>query len=396
MSESSENLPSSATGAGSSVSVGEELTQTLANPIPSTNALADSTFDLEQIFAMRRYGMVRSLGQGGMGTVSLVEDRLLGRKVAMKQPRIDGGQSSALEKSLVHEARLVSNLRHPNLPSIHDIQRDENGSVFYTMQYHGELDLAKVIHLLRSGDAHITAHFSPLRRLQVFRSLLSALGFAHAQKILHRDIKPSNIMVGLHGEVTLIDWGLASRKVTGYEAEEGIGSADRVLGTPLYASPEQVSGFDDAADVDERSDLYSLFVVLFELLTLQRYVTKGGTLSETLERVRNIEVLSVADPRFAPEGQEPVPKELRYFLIKGLSPLRSDRYASAEAALEELDRIDVGNFRMVCSVTCLKKTLRSVEHLLDRYPTAVIFTLILGAVVLFGLAGIGLQSAWSS
>lgn len=82
--------------------------------------------------------------------------------------------------------------------------------------------------------------------------------------------------------------------------------------------------------------------------------------------------------------------------MKGLSPAPADRFSTAEMALEELDRIDGGNFRMVCSVTCLKRRLRGAEHLLDRYPTAVIVALILGALILFGFAGLGLQSAWNS
>src|SRR5690606_23869925 len=136
--------------------------------------------------------------------------------------------------------------------------------------------------------------FPLARRLDVFVAILNALEHAHAQNVLHRDIKPANVMLGVHGEVRLVDWGIARRDSTTRDAgandvaeRPDLTTDGALLGTPLYMSPEQARG--DRAAIDARSDLYSAFVVLFELLTLHRYVSETSSVFATLEKVAEAE-----------------------------------------------------------------------------------------------------------
>ena len=238
-----------------------------------------------------RYRVERELGRGGMGEVSLATDQDIGRRVAVK--RLLSQQPSTLAR-FVDEVRTIGRLEHPNIVPIHDVGVDAEGRYFFVMKFVDGETLSSIIRRLADGDAKAHARFGFEQRLDIFIGLVRALQFAHERGIIHRDIKPDNIMVGPFGEVMLMDWGIAraiGEDDAPSDAEAALAS-DRacetsdgaVIGTPMYMSPEQAGG--QTSTLDARSDLYSAFVVLFELLTLHVYIRDAQSVMDVLVKVQ--------------------------------------------------------------------------------------------------------------
>jgi serine/threonine protein kinase len=193
-----------------------------------------------------RYHIVDRLGRGGMGVVYRAHDRLLARDVAVKV--LDRALADdAADALLQEEARILARLEHPGIVPVHDAGRLHDGRVFYVM---------KLIRGRRLDEA-LDSALSIGDRLSVFLRVCDAVSFAHAAGVIHRDLKPQNIMVGLFGEVLVMDWGIA--KIAGAPAD----SAGRVVGTPGFMAPEQTRG---DADIDRRADVFALGGILDELV----------------------------------------------------------------------------------------------------------------------------------
>jgi eukaryotic-like serine/threonine-protein kinase len=196
-----------------------------------------------------RYEILGHLGQGGMGTVYLARDHLLGREVALKAisaPWLDGSGDQ-----LLREAQVLAALEHPGIVPVHDVGRLEDGRAFYTMRRVRGRRLDRV----RAEDPPLAD------LLRTFYRVCEAVAYAHANGILHGDIKPQNIMLGPFGEVLLMDWGVA--KVI-RDAAGAVGAKDPAVGTRGYMAPEQteIAG----GPVDERTDVFALGAVLSFLL----------------------------------------------------------------------------------------------------------------------------------
>jgi serine/threonine protein kinase len=192
-----------------------------------------------------------------MGTVYVVEDTELKRRVALKV--LDAGDP-ALEARLRREAQVLARLEHPGIVPVHEIGSLPDGRAFYTMKWvQGE-----------RLDRALSRPFPLADRLRLFLRIAETVAFAHARGVLHRDLKPENVMVGAFGEVLVLDWGLA--KVLGDAGGELLPvratGESAVLGTAGFMSPEQQSG--RSADVDVRTDVYSLGALL-------RWMASGGT-----------------------------------------------------------------------------------------------------------------------
>jgi serine/threonine protein kinase len=188
-----------------------------------------------------KYRLAGLAGAGGMGTVYVVEDTELQRRVALKVLDVP---DAGIEARLRREAQVLARLEHPGIVPVHEVGVLPDGRTFYTMKWvQGErLDGA-----VRSGA----------ERLRLFLRIADAVAFAHAHGVVHRDLKPENVMVGPFGEVLVLDWGLAKVADAGVAGPTG---ESAVLGTPGFMSPEQRKG--DSANVDARSDVYSLGAML--------------------------------------------------------------------------------------------------------------------------------------
>jgi serine/threonine protein kinase len=225
-----------------------------------------------------RYQLLERVARGGMGVVYAALDEMLDRRVALKVldvPAADGDLAHRLNR----EARVLARLEHPGIVPVHDVGTLADGRIFYAMKFVEGQRL----------DKHIEAVTSLPDRLRLFLRICDAVAFAHARGVLHRDLKPANVMVGAFGEVLVMDWGLAKilrEQPAGVPEEDPEAtilhtprmtddSADTkeatqvtgqgtVLGTPGYMSPEQARG--DVANVNERSDIFSLGAVLRFLL----------------------------------------------------------------------------------------------------------------------------------
>jgi len=195
------------------------------------------------------YQIVAKLGSGGMGDVYRAHDTKLGRDVALKVLHSDAAGDLERRKRFEREARAVASLKHPNIVTIHSVE-EANGTHFITM----ELVEGQTLSALIPKNGLSLEQF-----FDYSLSLVDAIGGAHEQGITHRDLKPANIFVSPEGHAKVLDFGLAKLRDTGFELTK----RGEIFGTPYYMSPEQGHG----QPVDERSDLYSAGVVLYEMLT---------------------------------------------------------------------------------------------------------------------------------
>jgi dienelactone hydrolase/predicted Ser/Thr protein kinase len=267
------------------------------------------------------YKIEAVLGSGGMGQVFRVRDTRLGRIVAIKLIRPDLANKDDFRHRFKREARAISSLNHPHICSLHDIG-EQNGSPYLVMEYVEGETLAAV---LKGGPLSLD------RALTYGAQVAEALASAHAQGIVHRDLKPGNIMITSSG-VKVLDFGLAKRA----ESSPSEGTTDpsladetqegHVMGTVAYMSPEQAEG----KPVDARSDMFSLGVVLYEMICGRRPFHGDTTLSTLAAILR-------ADPEHPRKLRHDIPEQLERIVLRCLSKNRADRYASGTELRRDLD-----------------------------------------------------------
>jgi hypothetical protein len=265
------------------------------------------------------YELIVELDSGGMGVVYLARDHVTDRLVAMKFLRGGLGGGSAADRFLV-EVRALAALNHPNIVRVlsTDFYRPDP---FFTMDYEAGGTLADVVK--KHGP------LSAAEAVALMRPVVGAVAAAHAENILHRDLKPSNILLGADGTPKVSDFGLAKRT----DKDDGITINSVSLGTPGYMPPEQISRRKGV--VGPASDVYGLGATLYHLLTGQPPF-RGGTAAETKNQV-------LTDLPQRPRALRPeVPLALEAVVMKCLEKNPADRYPSAEALANDLDRFQVG------------------------------------------------------
>jgi eukaryotic-like serine/threonine-protein kinase len=333
--------------------------------------------------ARLRYEPGDLLGEGGGGEVRSAKDQDIGRRVALKRLRPEHRSTDALLR-FVQEIRTTGQLEHPNIVPIHDVGVDERGDYYFVMKHIDGETLASIIARLAAGEPESHRRFTLERRVEIFRGLLEAVAFAHSRGIIHRDIKPANVMVGRFGEVLLMDWGVAKSVSQEADGAAGAGSepsaADMLVletspgalvGTPLYMSPEQARG----EPVTERSEVYSLCILFYELLCLQHPLSGLTRLSDVLLAVVDREIPSVS--KQSSPHQPAVPWELTWFLKQGLAKDPEQRYPSVAAMIERLDRRAEGDIPIQCPFTLMKRATTAWSGLQDRHPLLVLLLLLL-------------------
>ncbi|MGE0435244.1 MAG: tetratricopeptide repeat protein, partial [Planctomycetota bacterium] len=276
-----------------------------------------------------RFQLGSELGRGGMGTVRVAQDPKLGRELAIKFLQAADADAAA---QFVEEAQITSQLQHPNIVPIYELGEDAAGRPWLAMKKIEGQSLADQI-----ADAKAQGKHQPLgpddtnRILDIFGKVCDAVAYAHSCGVIHRDIKPHNIMVGSFGEVLLVDWGLArplgrdniARPVrTARRADQAQLTLDgEVFGTPAYMPPEQAEGQIDR--VDERSDIFSLGAVLYQLLTLEAPY-RGRNAADTVAQAARHQL--TPPRRRAPSRR--IGKELQAIVLKAMAADPDDRYAS--------------------------------------------------------------------
>ena len=282
--------------------------------------------------------MLELVGVGGMGRVYRAEQRMLGRTVAIKviHPHLLSDEQSVAR--FYTEARAASRLNHPNSVSIIDFGRTDDGILYLVMEYLEGKDLAR----LMREDGPL-----PIARIcEILASVLDALAEAHALGVVHRDLKPENVIIERlkagRDLVKVVDFGLA-KLLSGQQGRPSITLPGLVCGTPDYMSPEQGRG----EETDSRGDIYSVGVMLFELLTERLPFVADTPTNVVLMHIQD----PVPDPReVAPERK--IPDGLVQVLMKGLSKSLQHRYQRAEEMASALRRIAAqlspSGFEIVC------------------------------------------------
>lgn len=238
------------------VAVDTALTDLTCDNCGSHFSLVDQTQSTQMappLSELGRFELIERLGVGGFGSVWKARDKELDRTVSIKIPR-QGSMTAEEQERFFHEARAVAQLRHPNIVSIHEVGRDGD-SVYIVSEFVRGVTLDDWL----SGQ-----QLTSREAAQLCARIADALDHAHEAGIVHRDLKPANILIDNDLEPHLMDFGLARRDV----GEVTITADGQVLGTPAYMSPEQAQG--EAHQADRRSDVYSLGVILFQLLTGER------------------------------------------------------------------------------------------------------------------------------
>lgn len=279
--------------------------------------------DLEQ-----QYRIVKELSSGGNAVVSLAEDRFLKRLVALKSLHKIHNSDPRKKRAFIREAQLMAQLEHPSIVPVHGIVRDSSGGLHIIMkQVRGE-SLREYLKNLRELYAAKKISRTEERkslhdRLELFIRICDALAFAHSKKVLHGDLKPGNIMIEQSHNVYLMDWGNAELVK---DFLENAPLKDTISGTPSYLSPEAVRG----EVTDYRSEVFTLGLILFEIVTLSKAVT-GKTAKEILLKIRDGKRNPIRH-RFG----VPIAPGLREIIKKALQPDRTKRYDSVALFAEEL------------------------------------------------------------
>lgn len=323
-----------------------DVQQTLGAWPSTAPVLVETLIDSGQ--SPTRYTWISQVGSGGLGQVWLAKDNNLSREVAVKEVKPDSISDEAVRR-LIKEAQITGQLQHPGIVPVYEVNYE--GRPFYTMklvkgetfsdaigEYHAEK---------RAGKTDLIAE---RRLISIFLNVCDAIAYAHSRGVIHRDLKPENIVLGDYGEAVVLDWGLARQ--VGTEEEEAAPvvvsaegrtdatQAGQKMGTPAYMSPEQAAG--RVNHMDERTDIYGLGAILFEILTgeaphqTEMPEQSAGESSTRVDSstqspiVAMLHRIATEDARQARSVDDTIPEELDRICATALARRRDERYQTAK------------------------------------------------------------------
>ena len=292
-------------------------------PIPEIFAEESNTGALCSVDSI--YTLGKELGSGGQGIVRTGHDGALRRDVAVKTLRKELNSSAESRREFINEARLTAALDHPAVIPIYNLCSDADGNLHLAMKKLRGISLKEYLNSTRERyDNAKISNFDEdaamARRISLFIKVCEAMSYVHSRKIIHCDLKPENIMLGQYGEVYIVDWGIA--RCFGENCERSA----KIMGTPRYTSPENLLGI----PCDNRSDIYSLGVILFEIVTLNPAFTASSA-SEIIARVKQ----GMLDPVHHRYGL-PISRDLAAVIAKATALEPEKRYQSADALTADL------------------------------------------------------------
>ncbi len=318
----------------------DDLSLGILPPMPRADSrpTTQSTIGLPQ-----RYEPIEPIGDGGLGQIWRATDNKLHRTVAIKTLLPKWQSRPKIWQRLLREAELAGHLQHPGIPPLYDSGCLDNGVPFFSMKIVEGQTLSELIRQPTLGHGSSTHQL-----LTYFSNVAQTIAYAHSEGIIHRDLKPSNVMVGRFGEVQVMDWGLAKRlnvdepdredndffefpqdhasDATPLSSMTGVGD---VLGTPSYMPPEQARG--DIESIDERSDIYSLGAILFEILTGRRLFDELADPAAVLDAARQ----SQLDASLGHLAAADVDESLKQLVRHTLAPVATQR-PTATQLVDEL------------------------------------------------------------
>ncbi len=286
--------------------ISASLTKTLETPIKELTR--GTTF-------AGRYEFIEVLGRGGMGKVYKVFDKKINDEVTIKILKPEISDDDRIIERFSNELKLARKIVHKNVGRMYDIN-DEDGTHFITMEYVPGEDLKSFIK--RVG------HLPTGKAISIAKQVCEGLAEAHRLGVVHRDLKPSNIMIDLEGNARIMDFGIARSLKT-----KGLTSTGVMVGTPEYMSPEQVEG----KEIDRRSDIYSLGVIIFEMLT--------GKAPFSGETPYSVAFKHKTEPPPDPkEVNVLIPEKLSQVILKCMGKAKEERYQKAEELFSDLTQIE--------------------------------------------------------
>ncbi len=329
----------------SGVSTKGNLKKNFPQNAPTTKVMDSSV--MQKKFG--RYWLIKVLGTGSYGRVWLGDDDQLQRKVAIKVPVQEQFQSAEDAESYLAEARMVAGLDHPHIVPVYDMGRTEEGTIYVVSKY---IQGCTLLELIKNDRPN------PEQAAQLLAVVAQALHYAHQKRLVHRDIKPANLLIEeATGAPHVADFGLAIK-------EEDYLKSGVSPGTPAYMSPEQARA--EGHRLDGRSDIFSLGIVFYELLTGKRPF-RGNSHLELMNQIVSTE------PKPPSELNPTLPAELERICLKALSKRLTERYATAEEFAEDLLHWNLTPQQVRLEIPINPKGLRSfdaddADYFLDLLP----------------------------
>ncbi len=320
----------------------EKLDELVVNPMaaefPQKDIDSEATPDITKLLAkvQTRYENLKELARGGQGIISAALDKQLGRMVALKTLHEKVSKDPEEVKHFISEAKITAQLDHPAIIPLYSINTDDNSGLHLAMKLVRGKNLREYLENIicnyrLHGIENYDEHSSLFKRLELFQKVCEAISYAHHSKVIHCDLKPENIMIGEFSEVFVMDWGIA-KKLDSAGKAQAIGDDQMISGTPRYLSPETMTG----AFLDARSDLFTLGLILQEMVTLQ-FATGGDTPEQIMRRIKAGELQPVRHAFGAK-----ISPDLAAIICKATAHDPEDRYKDVPSLAEDLRRFCQG------------------------------------------------------